>query len=119
MAITYNLWKIQQKLIPAITDRSPCSQDELALLALPTKLGRLGLADPTSIADQEHDASREITASMVQAIVSQETVFSQDPNTANPYINGIKKGRKSKRDKALRKRDRALQKAVSVFGDLM
>ena len=85
---------IQQKLIPTTTRRPPCSWEERALLALPTKLGGLGLTDPTSTADHERDASREITASMVQSIITQETVFSQDPTTANTSINDIKRRKK-------------------------
>ena len=89
---------IQQKLIPTITGRPPCSREERALLALPTKLGGLSLTDSTSKADPEHDASREITASMVQSIISQETVLSQDPTTANTSINDIKRRKKEQQE---------------------
>ena len=67
-------------------------------MALPTKLGGLGLTDLTSIADHEHDASREITASMVQSIISQETVISQDPTSANTSINDIKRRKKEQQE---------------------
>ena len=89
---------IQQKLIPAITGRPPCSRDERTLLALPARLGGLGLADPTSIAIHEYDASREIIASMVQSIINQETTFSQDPTAANPSIIDIKRRKKEQQE---------------------
>ena len=58
-----------------------------------SKAGGLGLADPTSIAVHEYDASREITASMVQSIINQETTFSQDPT-----VNDIKRRKKEQQE---------------------
>ena len=51
------------------------------------------MADPTSIAVLEYNASREITASMVQSIINQETTFSQDPT-----VNDIKRRKKEQQE---------------------
>ena len=57
-----------QSLIPAITGRPPCLQQERELLALPIRFGGLGLINPVSQAAVSYDASVKLTAPLVQAI---------------------------------------------------
>ena len=39
--------KVKEKLIPALFDGFPISEEFRKLLALPCKLGRIGIIDPT------------------------------------------------------------------------
>ena len=82
---------IHRKLIPAISGRPSCSQVERGLLALPAKLGGLSLSNPTTAAQSEFEASKKITASLVQSIIQQRTSFENDPTQANPSVNVVKK----------------------------
>ena len=61
---------IHQKLVPALTGRPPCSEVERALLALPARLGGMGVVNPMAVCDLEYEASRQITAPLVQSIVA-------------------------------------------------
>ena len=45
---------IHQKFIPALTGRSPCSEVERALLALPARLGGMGLVNPVAVCNHEY-----------------------------------------------------------------
>ena len=45
---------IHQKFIPG---RSPCSEVERALLALPARMGGMGLVNPVAVCDHEYEAS--------------------------------------------------------------
>ena len=57
---------------PALTGRDACSALERDLLALPTKLGGMGLANPTSNSSHAFQASLRITAPLVALIASQD-----------------------------------------------
>ena len=49
---------IHQVFISSLTGHPPCSKQTRSLLALPVKLGGLGLTDPTATADHNFQASR-------------------------------------------------------------
>ena len=82
---------IQLRLIPAISGRPPCSTVERELLALPTKMGGLGLSNPTINADLEFEASKKVTAPLVQLITKQSMAFESDPTQNNPLVREVKK----------------------------
>lgn len=82
---------IQQKLIPAISGRLPCSSTERDLLALPTKMGGLDLPNPTATAENEFESSKQVTATLVQSIIRQSASFDNDPTQKNPAVNELKK----------------------------
>ena len=63
---------IHQHLIPALTGRESCSQAERDLLALPTRLGGMGLVNPTNESTHAFEASKRITAPLVALIVTQD-----------------------------------------------
>ena len=65
---------ISSKFIPALTARL-VSDDERALLALPIRLGGLGIADPQTISDFEFAASERITSPLVGLILKQDMSF--------------------------------------------
>ena len=69
---------VQQKLIPSITGRPPCSQLERDLLSLPVKMGGMGLTYSTAIADIEFEASKEISAPLIDQIIHQDLFFQED-----------------------------------------
>ena len=62
---------IHQHFIPAITGYPPCSPCERQLLALPLRLGGLGLSNPSSDSQTKFEASKQVTASLVALIVLQ------------------------------------------------
>jgi hypothetical protein len=63
---------IHQHFTPALTGREACSALERDLLALPTRLGGMGLANPTSNSAHVFPASLRITAPLVALIASQD-----------------------------------------------
>ena len=63
---------IHQHLIPALTGRPACSSIERDLLALPVRLGGLGLNNPSSLFSECYQSSVRITAPLAALIVSQE-----------------------------------------------
>ena len=65
---------IRKKLIPAIIGRD-VSDIERRILALPVRLGGMGIADPTNCS-QEFAASTNITANLTRIIINQELDFS-------------------------------------------
>ena len=65
---------ISSKFIPDLTARL-VSDDERALLALPLRLGGLGIADPQTISDFEFAASERVTSPLVGLILKQDMSF--------------------------------------------
>ena len=63
---------IHQHFIPALTGREACSAAESDLLALPVRLGGMGLVNPTSESTQAFEASKRITAPLIALIVAQD-----------------------------------------------
>eukprot|EP00117_Sycon_ciliatum_P048368 scpid98922/ scgid34444/ len=61
---------ICQFLIPALTGRNPPGSSERAILALPCRLGGLGLIDPTLLCNQ-YGQSVQITECLVSRILEQ------------------------------------------------
>ena len=89
---------IQQKFIPAISGGPPCSLVERDLLALPTKKGGLDLPNPAATSDFEFEASKLVTAPLVQSIIHQSMSLENDPTQKNPIVPELKK-KKSERIK--------------------
>ena len=77
---------IQEKFIPAITGRPSCSKIEPSLLALPARLGGLGLTIPSSEAEHSFEASSKITAPIAAMIALQGS----DPVTVSIETRAIK-----------------------------
>ena len=62
---------IADVLIPSITDHHCTTPSERDLLALPVRLGGLGIINPSQDADLQYQASMKTTAPLVKKIVSQ------------------------------------------------
>ena len=62
---------IESEFLPAITGRVAFTEDDLAMLRLPTRLGGIAIPYFRSMSQTERDASRAVTASQVDEIVNQ------------------------------------------------
>ena len=62
---------IPEKFIPAITGRPSCSKMECSLLAIPARMGGLGLTIPSSDVEHCFEASSQITAPIAAIIALQ------------------------------------------------
>ena len=95
---------IHQHFIQALTGREACSALERDLLALPTRLGGMGLANPTSNSAHAFQASLRITAPLVALIASQD--FHQTVEKAD-QLNIKKQVKKTNRE--LQKNEQEIQ----------
>ena len=68
---------IRHQLIPAITGRSTMSDTERDVLALPCRLGGLGIINPVKSSVLQYECSELITAPLVK-LISSDSDFSQD-----------------------------------------
>ena len=82
---------IHQHLIPALTGRPPCSSLERDQLALPTRLGGLGLRKPATSSLATFKASQRLTAPLVALIVAQEASQTVDPDSTSTIKKNIRK----------------------------
>ena len=89
---------IHQHLIPALTERPPCSSVERDLLVLPVRLGGLGLRDPSTASSENFQSSERITAPLVALIISQNVGESVDPFTTSTIKKEIKKRNHQRQD---------------------
>ena len=71
-------------LIPALTGFDTCSPILRDLLALPCRLGGMGIANPIDIADSQFDASVKVTAPLKHLIMDQSLTASP------PDVHSIK-----------------------------
>ena len=62
---------IQSRFIPALTGQSLPGENTRKLLALPARLGGLGLINPAASAKEERAASQQISAPLVDRIIDQ------------------------------------------------
>ena len=69
---------IRQKLIPALTGRPPPNDLERDLLALPARLGGMGLINPTQTANQEFEASVKVTGPLSCCLLDQTLEYSDE-----------------------------------------
>ena len=69
---------IRQQLIPTLTGRPPPNDFERDLLALPARLGGMGLINPMTIADQEYKASLEVSGPLVRCLINQNKTYSDE-----------------------------------------
>ena len=59
---------IKEKLILALFDGFPISEEFRKLLVLPCKLGGMGIADPTENANDEYNNSRGLASQLTNSI---------------------------------------------------
>ena len=62
---------IRSRFIPALTGQPPPGEHTREMLALPARLGGLGLVNPTASANEQRAASQQISAPLVDRIYNQ------------------------------------------------
>ena len=62
---------IQSRFIPSLTGQSPPGESTRKLLALPARLGGLGLINPAASAKEQRATSQQISAPLVDRIIDQ------------------------------------------------
>ena len=67
---------ICSRFIPAITGRDPPNKFMRDILALPTRLGGMGLVNPVTLASTEYKSSRRVSDPLKNAILEQEGLYS-------------------------------------------
>ena len=63
---------IHQTFIPSLTGRPPCSKLTKSLLALPARLGGMGLINPSETSNLNYQVSEKMTSLLVENILSQD-----------------------------------------------
>ena len=66
---------ICQRFLPALTSQNSFSDSIRDLMALPARLGGLGVTNPVKQAAIQHHTSREVTAPLVNLILEQSKVI--------------------------------------------
>ena len=66
---------IRTCLIPAWTGSGAPNNEERSLLALPVRLGGLGVPNPTCLASLEYSSSVKISAALTQSIIDQQPEY--------------------------------------------
>ena len=89
---------IHQCLIPAITGRAPCSRQERDLLALPVRLGGLGLTNPATNSSHAFQASERLTAPLVALIVAQSPEHAVDQTEITSIKKDIRKTNRQRQE---------------------
>ena len=84
---------IDQKFIPAITEGHYCSELERQLLALPVRLGGLGIPIFAELSEREYENSRKATQELRTKILTQEDELLIDKIRAREIETEIRKTR--------------------------
>ena len=63
---------IRHRIIPSLTGRGPSGDLERKLLALPPRLGGMGISNPVETMSINYNFSVEVTAPLVEKIISQD-----------------------------------------------
>ena len=87
---------IKEKLIPALFDGFSIQEEFRKLLALPCKLGGIGIIDPTENANNENNNSRELKGQLTNSIKQQEHGYTVSDENIKNCKSSIKKKRKDK-----------------------
>ena len=87
---------IKEKLIPALFDGFPVSEEFRKLLALLCKLRGMVIIDPTTIANDKYNNSRELKIQLTNSIKQQEHRYTVSGENIKNCKSSIKKKRKGK-----------------------
>ena len=93
---------IHQLLIPAITGQIACSIRERELLALPVRLGGMGLINPARNSPNTFSASERLTAPLAALIVAQDPEQRTDIHMTQNIKKNIRKENRQKQEEAAR-----------------
>ena len=93
---------IRNVFIPAISNGHICTDEEREILALPPRLGGLGIPNPTKVADQEYHNSLKITANLKEKIINQDRIVKNDVYEIKTIRREISKARQLAQEEELR-----------------
>ena len=77
---------IRKRFLPSITGQNAFGDNEWDLMTLPTRLGRLGIADPSKQTTSQHTACGNITAPLVELIVNRSEAYTSDTKAAQTRV---------------------------------
>ena len=103
---------IRNTFIPTLTKGHQCSDTERDLLALPPRLGGLGIVNPSKSADLEYSNSKRLTATLSSYILAQNENGEIDEMEIRKHKTDISK----KRQKA---QERELKRIMECLSDKM
>ena len=90
---------VRYHLIKSLCEGRLCNDFERKLLALPIKLGGLGIINIVDLAEQEFRYSKSVTESLTTAIVNQETIICSDHHKLSQKAKANIKQQRTKHDK--------------------
>ena len=93
--------RIRQNLIPALTNQKQHSDVERNLLALPPRMGGLGIINPTKISDSEYDNSVKLTKELKLHIINQDVNGKTDEKEIQRIGYDIAKSREQRQEQEL------------------
>ena len=100
---------IADVLIPSITDHHCTTPSERDLLALPVRLGGLGIINPSQDADLQYQASMKTTAPLVEKIVSQVHETLDDT-----VVSALQQSVRREKNEVLRKRVHEIKNSLTL-----
>ena len=92
---------IRNTFIPAVMKSPTLGNDERALLELPPRLGGMGITSPTKMADVENINSINLTRSLTNKIISQDTYGEIDQNIVTEQKKKIASDRQREQKNSL------------------
>ncbi len=111
---------VHQEFLPALLGRAPPGNLERELLALPARLGGLGLIDPTKLCD-DFDLSVKVSAPLTALIIQQSPDLGDTPQTLQQAKYALKRDRAKKIDAVAedvrRQLARPFQRAVELASE--
>ena len=85
---------LRQRFIPALTGRPAPSDTERELLALPARIGGLGIANPAATAEREHQASMQLSSPLVMLITQGEADLAQSTTAQRRARNQLQQDKR-------------------------
>ena len=84
---------IRTKLIPTLTGQSPLNDNVRHLLALPARLGGMGIINPSDIAESQQHASTACCKPLVDLIIQQQGDFGTATQKQKDAMSQLRRGR--------------------------
>ena len=91
---------LRQRFIPALTGRPAPSDTERELLALPARVGGLGIANPAATAEREHQASMQLSSPLVMLITQGEADLAQSTTAQRRARNQLQQDKRKHENEA-------------------
>ena len=109
---------VNNKLIPAITDRAAISDEDRRLISLPVKMGGLGIPIFSENSDIEYQNSRNLTENLTVNIVTQTTEYIVDEEKEKEKVRMQKKKKEERNNTILKELRSKMSKEQVRANDL-